>query len=122
MSGKPGKLTDREKQTYARLMARTRPYRGRLILYGCGDLVDDYEGITGYEGFRDDLRLLHLARIDHDSGALLGLEMVPFQARRLRLWRAGARDVAWLAQTLGESCELFGTSVGVRDDTLHLEL
>lgn len=97
-------------------------YRGRLILYGCGDLVDDYEGITGYEGFRDDLRLLHLARIDHDSGALLGLEMVPFQARRLRLWRAGARDVAWLAQTLGESCERFGTSVGVRDDTLHLGL
>ena len=32
MSGKPGKLTDREKQTYARLMARTRPYRGRLVL------------------------------------------------------------------------------------------
>jgi poly-gamma-glutamate capsule biosynthesis protein CapA/YwtB (metallophosphatase superfamily) len=23
-------------------------YRGRLILYGCGDCIDDYEGISGH--------------------------------------------------------------------------
>ena len=23
-------------------------YRGRLVLYGCGDFIDDYEGIGGY--------------------------------------------------------------------------
>jgi poly-gamma-glutamate synthesis protein (capsule biosynthesis protein) len=33
-------------------------YRDKLILYGCGDLIDDYEGISGYEHYRDDLRLL----------------------------------------------------------------
>lgn len=27
-------------------------YRGKLILYGCGDTLDDYEGIGGYEAFR----------------------------------------------------------------------
>ncbi len=32
MSGKPGKLTTREKQIYLRLLARTKPYRGRLAL------------------------------------------------------------------------------------------
>jgi poly-gamma-glutamate capsule biosynthesis protein CapA/YwtB (metallophosphatase superfamily) len=31
-------------------------YRGRLVLYGCGDLIDDYEGIAGYEQYCDDLR------------------------------------------------------------------
>jgi poly-gamma-glutamate capsule biosynthesis protein CapA/YwtB (metallophosphatase superfamily) len=30
-------------------------YRDRLILYGCGDFLNDYEGIKGYEEFRDDL-------------------------------------------------------------------
>src|SRR5260370_540653 len=24
-------------------------YRGRLILYGCGDFIDDYEGVSGHE-------------------------------------------------------------------------
>ena len=30
-------------------------YRERLILYGCGDFLTDYEGISGYEQFRGDL-------------------------------------------------------------------
>jgi poly-gamma-glutamate synthesis protein (capsule biosynthesis protein) len=30
-------------------------YRGRLILYGCGDVINDYEGVRGYAEFRDDL-------------------------------------------------------------------
>jgi poly-gamma-glutamate synthesis protein (capsule biosynthesis protein) len=33
-------------------------YRSRLILYGCGDFINDYEGIEGYEQFRDDLVLM----------------------------------------------------------------
>src|SRR6187399_3323061 len=36
-------------------------YRGGLILYGCGDFINDYEGIRGYEAYRDELRLLYLA-------------------------------------------------------------
>jgi poly-gamma-glutamate capsule biosynthesis protein CapA/YwtB (metallophosphatase superfamily) len=31
-------------------------YRGKLILYGCGDTIDDYEGIGTYESFRHELR------------------------------------------------------------------
>ena len=27
-------------------------YKDRLILYGCGDFLNDYEGISGYEEFR----------------------------------------------------------------------
>lgn len=33
-------------------------YAGRPVLYGCGDLLNDYEGIEGYEEFRGDLALL----------------------------------------------------------------
>jgi poly-gamma-glutamate synthesis protein (capsule biosynthesis protein) len=67
-------------------------YRGRLVLYGCGDLINDYEGIGGYERYRDDLRLLHLASVDPATGALHEVRIVPLQARRLRLTRASASD------------------------------
>lgn len=95
-------------------------YRDRLVLYGCGDLLNDYEGIGGYEGFRDDLRLLYLARTDPDSGALRGLRMLPFQSHQLRLRRASADDTAWLAATMDQACRHLGTSVGVEDGALVL--
>ncbi|MBX9392370.1 CapA family protein [Streptomyces sp. TRM72054] len=75
-------------------------YRDRLILYGCGDFVDDYEGIPGYEEYRDDLRLAYLATLEADTGRLTGLRMVPLQARRMRLEPAPERDRVWLCTTL----------------------
>jgi poly-gamma-glutamate synthesis protein (capsule biosynthesis protein) len=75
-------------------------YRGRLILYGCGDLVDDYEGIRGYERYRPDLRLLHLARVETATGRLVDLRMALMQVRRLRLERARSADTVWSAGEL----------------------
>jgi poly-gamma-glutamate synthesis protein (capsule biosynthesis protein) len=56
-------------------------YRGRLILYGCGDCIDDYEGISGYEEFRDELRLLYFASLTPGTGTLQALRMVPMRAQ-----------------------------------------
>ncbi|GAA2570069.1 MULTISPECIES: CapA family protein [Streptomyces] len=75
-------------------------YRDRLILYGCGDFVDDYEGISGYEEYRDDLRLAFLVSVEADGGRLAGLRMVPLRARRMRLEPASGTDRAWLRMTL----------------------
>jgi poly-gamma-glutamate synthesis protein (capsule biosynthesis protein) len=75
-------------------------YRGRLILYGCGDFVDDYEGITGYEEYRDDLRLAFLLSVAPDGGRPSGLRMVPLRARRMRLEPAAEDERAWLRETL----------------------
>ncbi|GGW30217.1 hypothetical protein GCM10010340_04920 [Streptomyces griseoloalbus] len=75
-------------------------YRGRLILYGCGDFVDDYEGISGYEEYRDDLRLAYLASVAADTGRPAGLRMVPLRARRMRLEAAADDERAWLRETL----------------------
>jgi poly-gamma-glutamate capsule biosynthesis protein CapA/YwtB (metallophosphatase superfamily) len=92
-------------------------YRGKLILYGCGDLIDDYEGITGYEEYRDDLRLLYFVTLHADSGRLSQLRMVPFQARQMRLHSASESDGAWLATTLDRVSRRFGTRVGVEPDS-----
>ena len=75
-------------------------HRDRLILYGCGDLVSDYEGIGGHESYRSHLRPLYLASLDPDSGALTQLRIVPMQARRMRLEHATPADRDWLCDLL----------------------
>jgi poly-gamma-glutamate synthesis protein (capsule biosynthesis protein) len=77
-------------------------YRDRLILYGAGDLIDDYEGIGGYEEYRPELRLLYLATLDPGSGALVALRMAPLRAMRMRLERADARAAEYLCRTLNK--------------------
>ena len=91
-------------------------YRGKLVLYGCGDLVDDYEGITGYEKYRDDLRLLYLATIHVETGRLAALRMSPFQARQMRLHRASAQDSTLLANVLDRISRSFGSGVEAEPD------
>lgn len=86
-------------------------YRDRLILYGCGDFLDDYEGISGYEAFRDDLRLMYLFRVDPESGRLGEVRLVPMQSRRFRLNRAPEADVHWLCDLLNRLGAPFGTQV-----------
>lgn len=96
-------------------------HRGKLILYGCGDLVDDYEGIGGYQEYRDDLRLMYFARLRRDDGTLAGLRMVPLQARKMRLRHASRADAGWLAAVLSRVSAGFGPRVEVAaDGTLAL--
>lgn len=91
-------------------------YRNRLILYGCGDFLNDYEGIRGYEAFRDDLALMYFANIDTTSGDLLDLEMVPLQIRRFRLEPASRDDIRWLGRVLDRESRRFATRIDVRPD------
>jgi poly-gamma-glutamate capsule biosynthesis protein CapA/YwtB (metallophosphatase superfamily) len=91
-------------------------HRGRLILYGCGDLLDDYEGIGGYEQFRSALRLMYLVRIDLQDGRLVEARLVPVQPRCFRVQRAAAQDAAWLRDLLSRLGEPFGTWVELAGD------
>ncbi|RUV55838.1 CapA family protein [Mesorhizobium sp. M5C.F.Ca.IN.020.29.1.1] len=86
---------------------------GRLILYGCGDFLTDYEGITGYKIFRGGLALMCLPRLAMPEGRLLSLELVPFELRKFRLNRASPEDVAWLAAVLERESSPFGTHVAL---------
>ncbi|TDX02933.1 CapA family protein [Kribbella sp. VKM Ac-2566] len=92
-------------------------YRDRLVLYGCGGLIDDYEGIAGYEHYRDDLRLLYFAGLE-PTGRLADLRMGVMQAHRIRLRPAGPRDREWSCRTLDEVSRGYGTRVRVDDDGL----
>lgn len=96
-------------------------HRGKLVLYGCGDLINDYEGISGYEAYRGDLSLGYLADLDRATGALRGLEMIPYRIRRFRLEHPGEADVAWLRDMMARECGKFGLAVRMTDaETLAL--
>jgi poly-gamma-glutamate capsule biosynthesis protein CapA/YwtB (metallophosphatase superfamily) len=86
-------------------------YRDRLILHGCGDFLNDYEGIRGYERYRDDLALMYFADLDPASGSLHALKLVPLQIKNFRLSNPSWRDIEWIQQTLDGECQQFGTRV-----------
>jgi poly-gamma-glutamate synthesis protein (capsule biosynthesis protein) len=86
-------------------------YRDRLILYGCGDFLNDYEGIGGYEMYRGDLSLMYFATVDPPTGTLERLTMTPLQIRRLSLRHASAEDAAWLCERMDRESRKFGSRV-----------
>ena len=49
-------------------------YHGKLVLYGAGDLINDYEGIAGHEEFRGDLVLpgILVSALGNGVGTYLG--------------------------------------------------
>ena len=98
-------------------------FKGRLILYGCGDFLTDYEGISGYEQFRGDLALMYFVELDSQTGQLVSARLVPMQMRRFQLKRASALDARWLCDLANKLGTQFGTSARLRkDNSMMLEL
>lgn len=97
-------------------------YNGKLIQYGCGDFLNDYEGISGYEQFRDDLVLMYFPTLDSDTGNLVELRMTPMRIRKLQLVRPSTADREWLRNRLASVSRRFGCDVELADDgTLMLQ-
>lgn len=86
-------------------------YRNRLVLYGCGDFLNDYEGISGHEEFRGDLAVMYFATFDSDDGNFIDLEMVVLQIKRLRLNIASVEDTDWLWTTVERESAQFGVKL-----------
>lgn len=83
---------------------------GRPVIYGCGDFINDYEGIRGYETFRPEFALAYFVDLEK-SGRLAALEMVPFRMRKFRLNRLDRASSEWLANTLQRECSSFGHQI-----------
>ncbi|MBI2492809.1 MAG: CapA family protein [Candidatus Rokubacteria bacterium] len=97
-------------------------FEGKLILYGCGDFLDDYEGIAGHEEFRDDLTLMYFPVVDPSTGRLAALHMTPMQIRHFKANRASRDDAGWLVETVNRESRRYDFRVELRDDDHRLEL
>jgi len=97
-------------------------YRGKLILYGCGDFLNDYEGIHGHQQYRADLALMYFPALDCSTGRLLRLTLVPLHVCRFRLEPASAEDAHRLLGVLNrEGRELDTAFTAGSDGHLSLE-
>ena len=96
-------------------------FEGKLILYGCGDFLNDYEGISGYEEFRDELTLMYLPAVDPFTGRLIDLCLAPMKIRHFRANRASRQDAEWLRDAINRESRKFKFQVELREDP-HLEM
>jgi poly-gamma-glutamate synthesis protein (capsule biosynthesis protein) len=96
-------------------------YRDRPILYGCGDLINDYEGISGNQAYRPHLAVMFLVTLDGHTGRLLHLQLVPMHMRRFRLNRPSRGDVRWLFDRLNSECKAFGLELALDLEAQTLE-
>jgi len=82
-----------------------------LILYGCGDFLNDYEGIEGHQEFRNELGLMYFPQLDATNGRLRELTLVPTRIRQFRVDAARDDDRQWLLEMLRQECRTMGCGV-----------
>ena len=97
-------------------------YKGKLIVYGAGDLLNDYEGIEDDESYRSDLALMYFPTLDAQTGELVRLRMFPLQIFRFSLRRASEGDANWLSRMLTRESQPFGTVIEHENGCLEVEL
>ena len=91
-------------------------YREKLVLYGCGDFISDYEGISGYEQYRDDLVLMYFPELDPSTCQLVTLRMTPLRLCRMRLVHASSTESHWLRDRLTLASREFGSDFELTHD------
>lgn len=96
-------------------------YKNKLIIYGCGDFLNDYEGIKGHRAYRDDLGFMYFVTCNPANGYLISLKMIPTQIKKFQITHPNKKDSNWLKFVLNREGEQFGTGVGWDDNgTLDL--
>jgi len=90
-------------------------YRGRPILYSCGDFVNDY-AVDPDE--RNDLSYFFEIRIV--DAAVRELRLHPVRIDRFQVNRATGSDASWIRRWMEERCAAVGTHVEREDDVLRI--
>jgi poly-gamma-glutamate synthesis protein (capsule biosynthesis protein) len=97
-------------------------YKDKLILYGTGDLINDYEGIARSKGFRitlnklknfrkyfrirrrkkfmGELVLMYFVTVEASSGKLQNLKLVPMKIKNFRLNFPHKEEAEWMMNRL----------------------
>lgn len=91
-------------------------YKNKPIFYGCGDFINDYEGIQSHTEYRDDLGLMYFAGIDPITGKLQRMDLTPTRIKRFRVNRASRDEAEWLQHILYREGKKFGSSVKLKKD------
>jgi poly-gamma-glutamate synthesis protein (capsule biosynthesis protein) len=99
-------------------------HRGKPILYGCGDLINDYEGIPKSprrNSYAPELGLIYFVRLAGPANRIVQLSMRPIM-HRMRIRHAADHDAARLCDILNRESAKWGTRVVNENATLRLEI
>lgn len=91
-------------------------YKSKPIIYGCGDFINDYEGIRGHEQYRSELGFMYIVRVDAVSGNLISFELKPTRIKRFRVNRASDQEVEWLYRRMKVEYEKLATAIDLHAD------
>lgn len=91
-------------------------YHNKLIIYGAGDFINDYEGISGQEQYRGELSLMYFPKVNQKNGELISMKIFPMETKNFRLHNASKSDALWLKEVLNREGSQFGTQVALNED------
>lgn len=95
-------------------------YKEVPILYGCGDLINDYEGIADQIEFKSNLSLMYFLYFNNDSLRLERFELVPFEIRKFKLNTVGHKEALWLLSTLEKKSTVFNTHFKLENSIIRI--
>lgn len=91
-------------------------YHKKLIIYGAGDFINDYEGIGGHEKYRGALSFMYFPKINQGNGELISMKIIPVETKKFRINKASRSDALWLKDILNREGTQFGTQVNWNED------
>lgn len=85
-------------------------YSGRLIIYGCGDLINDYETIdnTEHKKFLPEVSMAYFPQ--YDKHTLTGLTIVPYICRNMQLVTVDESKTNEIVRVLNTICKKYNIS------------
>jgi len=96
-------------------------YNKKVIIYGCGDFVDDY---AVDEEYRNDLSFLYRLYLDPTTCLWKRLELLPTRINQFQVNRAIGEDKVWLIQTIQKLSLKYKTLIQINhsNDTLFIDI
>ncbi|MGC1183137.1 CapA family protein [Legionella sp.] len=95
-------------------------YKDTPILYGCGDLINDYEGITNYKEFHNNLSLMYFLEFDIPDLKFKQLELISFERKKFKLNYANKERCQELLNALQKQSISFNTHFKLRKNVIYL--
>lgn len=96
-------------------------YRGCPIFYGCGDFINDYEGIQSHQEFRGNLVLAYFVDVRPHPFKLKRIDIDCLKLKHFQLVRPPLKDVQWMYVTLNEVSEGFQLPLQLTEKRIFCE-
>eukprot|EP01084_Bolivina_argentea_P186960 322151_1 len=97
-------------------------YKNKAIFYGCGDIINDYEGEDRRYEWKNDLGFMYYIDLNISTGNIHNMILKGTQIKRFQITYAQNESLIWLQDTMKMLCDelKLNLHVNVFDQTLRL--